>query len=214
MARRERFADALARGRTVQEAFRDAGFSTRGNSWPKRAYALRRCKDVEERVAELREQARRHDEAATERAIERLALTKEALARELLPLARSNIADFVHFDPLSGTPALTLSDATSEQTAAIKTIHVKTQKLRSSGSGAETGQVLDFKLLLHDKIAAAMAIARMFGWITEAEKQAPPTPLGQRLRAMTPEQRAEFAKDFIAQTRQRLEDLRQYDSNA
>ena len=56
--------------------------------------------------------------------------------------------------------------------------------------------------VLHAKRGALMDIARICGWIVEKREDV--TPLEQRLRAMTPEQREADAEDLYRRAMQRL----------
>jgi hypothetical protein len=81
-SKREQFAQAIASGQNLLQAYRSAGYSTVGSGWKANPYKLRHAADISGRVDELLQKRRHAEDVATERAIERLALTKEALARE------------------------------------------------------------------------------------------------------------------------------------
>jgi phage terminase small subunit len=70
--RHERFAQELAKGKTLEEAHRVAGFS--GNR--KTGSQLRQRPDISRRVTEILSRRDRAEERATERAIERTAITR------------------------------------------------------------------------------------------------------------------------------------------
>jgi hypothetical protein len=198
-SKREQFAQAIASGQNLLQAYRSAGYSTVGSGWKANPYKLRHAADISGRVDELLQKRRHAEDIATERAIERLALTKEALARELVPLATSNLGDYIAFNRDSD-PYFDLSKATREQMAAVQSLQFESYV---DGKGAAAHEVKKLKLQLHPKIPAGMAIAQLFGWINR-EKPEPPTPLEQRLRAMTPDQRAEYAREFYRKVQQRL----------
>ena len=150
----------------------------------------------------MRAKAQSIDYAATQRAIERLAITKESLAREWVPLATSNMRNYVVLDAMNGLPQFDFRNVTEEQWKAIKALQVETRTLvgKNENNGTEVTKV---KFWLHPKVEAGMAIAQMFGWI-DRTKPEPPTPLEQRLRAMTPDQREENAREFVRRVEQRL----------
>ncbi|MEW9613742.1 hypothetical protein AB3G45_07900 [Shinella sp. S4-D37] len=72
-ARHEKFAQALAKGKTADDAYAEAGFKPdRGN-----ASRLQQKDNIRQRVAELLEWEQAVERKATEKAIDKLAITKE-----------------------------------------------------------------------------------------------------------------------------------------
>jgi len=96
-----------------------------------------------------------------------------------------------------------LSKATRQQLSAIKSLQVETY---ISGRGDNAREVKRVKFQLHEKVPAAMGIARLFGWV---ERRGAPDDevrrIADRLNQMTDEQRLEDAKQLAAQIRARLD---------
>src|ERR1700674_5859769 len=107
--RKERVCQLIASGTPAMKAYGEAGYTPdpRGGN----VFRLRHRPEIEARVEELLAKTRHVEELATERAIERVALSKEALARELVPSAVSNIADYVRIND-DGDPVIDFSKAT------------------------------------------------------------------------------------------------------
>lgn len=85
--RHERFAQELAKGSTADEAYKLAGYAgNRGN-----ATTLKHKQSIQSRVTELLELAATVDREATERAIEKLAISKERVLAELAKIAFADI---------------------------------------------------------------------------------------------------------------------------
>ena len=199
--RRERFCQLIASGTPAMKAYGEAGYKPdpRGGN----VFRLRHRPEIEARIEELLAKARHVEELATERAIERVALSKEALARELVPSAVSNIADYVRIND-DGDPVIDFSKATRQQLSAIKSLQVETYV---AGRGDNAREVKRVKFQLHEKVPAAMGIARLFGWVVE-RRGAPDDEvrrIADRLNQMTDEQRLEDAKQLAAQIRARLD---------
>lgn len=200
--RRDRFAEGLASGKSAVAAYVDAGYATNGANWERNATRLRWAADIQDKVRKLTASRVALEERAARRAVERLAITKEAMARELLPLAGSNIQDYLELDQ-DGKPlmAFDLSRATLQQMKAIRSLTIETVV---RGKGADQREVEKVRLVLHDKVPAHVTLARLFGWLLDPAREAPPSPYEQRLRQMTPEQRAEEGAKLIDRARQRL----------
>src|SRR5262245_3065078 len=88
--RHEKFAQALVAGKKGAEAMVAAGMKPNRRT----ASVLRRRSDVSGRIAELVEAERATEEWATARALERYAVTKERIIRELAVVAFANIGDY------------------------------------------------------------------------------------------------------------------------
>jgi hypothetical protein len=121
----------------------------------------------------------------------------------MLPLITSNLADYLAVDPVTGGPLLEfdLSRATLEQMKAIKSITIETV---IRGSKDDRREVEKVRLVLHEKTPALVAVSRLFGWLLDPAREPPPSTFEQRLRQMTPEQRAEEGAKLIERARQRL----------
>ncbi|HVC53789.1 MAG TPA: hypothetical protein VND87_17355 [Stellaceae bacterium] len=114
-AKHERFAQEIAGGASASQAYVAAGYRAhRGN-----ASALARQQTILARVGELLAQRKRLQERATERAIERTAITKQRVAEELAAIGFATTG-------LEGDPHLDLSALSREQARALS---VKRQAL-------------------------------------------------------------------------------------
>lgn len=86
-ARHEKFAQGLSRGLTADQAYQDAGYSAnRGN-----AATLKQKQIIQDRVSELLEWEQTVERKATDKAIERLGITKERVLAELAKIGFSDI---------------------------------------------------------------------------------------------------------------------------
>jgi phage terminase small subunit len=140
-----------------------AGYTGR----PKNSSTLRLKNDIAGRINELINKRQSIDYAATQNAIERLALTKEALAREFVPLATSSMKNYVTVGLLDGQPYFDFSAVTEDQWRAVKTMTIEEFV---DGKGGNAREVRRVKFQLHDKVPAGMAIAKLFGWIIERKE--------------------------------------------
>jgi hypothetical protein len=86
-ARHERFAQLIAAGRNAGTAYVEAGYECSPHKARGHGHRLRTKEDVAARIQELLSKQLYAEERATEVAAERLALSKEAVARELAGLA-------------------------------------------------------------------------------------------------------------------------------
>ncbi len=200
----EAFCRELSNGQTAARAYVLAGYTVN----PSAASRLFKKPEIQQRLREILERKVNVEVAATERAIQRLALSKEALAREWLPLATSNMRNYVEIDRANGLLQFDFRDVTDDQWKAVKAVQIETRTLTGNGDPAKGGargtEVAKVKFWLYDKVEAGMAIAKLFSWIDAPQRQEPPTPLEQRLRAMTPDQREQEAREFYRRVEQRL----------
>lgn len=162
-AKHERFAQALAAGKTQIDAHKDAGFKPhRGN-----ASGLAQDKNIAARVAELLETRATIEAKATEQAIEKLAITKEAVLGELALLGFSNMLDYVRIGD-DGLPYTDFSALTREQAAAIQEVHVESTPAAIGEDGQETRpEVRKVRFKLADKRAALGDLGRHLGLFKE-----------------------------------------------
>jgi hypothetical protein len=206
--KREAFAQCLARGLPVAAAYAEAGYTPDSGN----AYALKRQPDIQRRLGELTEKKAQASERADREVLGRLAQTKEALARALGPSVFCNIADFMTIGP-DGLPRPDFSRCTYDQMAAIKSITIEEFIDKGSLYYDETlkkmmpREVRRMTFTMRDNVPSAVLMARLFKWIEQAPKGEPPTSLEQRLRAMTPEQRRQDAKELHERIRERLKEL-------
>jgi len=164
----------------------------------KNARTLRLEPDIDGRINELLNKRQSIEYAATQRAIERLALTKEAMAREYVPLVSSSMR---HYVVNVGTQvAFDFSQVTDEQWKAVKSLQVEEYV---DGKGENAREVRRVKLWLHDKVDPGTLIAKLFNWILPPPRDSGPSE-EERLRKLTPEQRAEEMAQLVQQAREVL----------
>ena len=165
--RYETFAVGLVSGIPLPEAYIAAGYESTGDSVRKNAEALAKHPLVMARVQELNAEKFRIEAEATERAINRTAITKERVARELAKIGFANMADYMEVGP-TGDPVLKFGGLTRDQAAALVEMTVDTYV---EGRAADAREVRKVKFKLADKRQALMDIAKLFGWIIDRREQ-------------------------------------------
>lgn len=162
----EIFAQELAKGKSAEEAHALAGYSqNRGN-----AATLKKNESILNRVAELLARRETIEVAATERAIERLAITKEAVLGELAKIGFANMADYMRVGP-DGDPCLDFSSLTRDQSAALVEVTVEDFK---DGRGEEARDVRRIKFKLADKKGALVDLGKHLGLFIERHEHGGP----------------------------------------
>lgn len=164
--RYEKFARGLAKGLTADDAYQQAGFkANRGN-----ATTLKQKQSITNRVAELLEWAEQVDRKATEKAIEKLAISKERVLAELAKIGFSDIRKAIKWngqvqteqDNPDGGDVLVIRNIVSNSVTLIDSDELDddTAAAISEISQNATGGV---KLKLYDKKAALVDIGRHLG---------------------------------------------------
>ncbi len=191
----EIFAQGVATGKDPGLAYRDAGFhGDRRNAW-----RLQKNLKIRARVAELLERRAIVEDRASQSAIERSAITKERVAREFAAVGMANMADYLRLDA-SGEVTVDLSGCTREQMAAIAAVQLSTsRKLADDGHEVTTTRA---RIRLHPKLPALDNLCRLFGWTVEGHEDL--DGIAAKLRAMTPEQREEDARQLMLRVRTAL----------
>jgi MFS transporter, ACS family, tartrate transporter len=90
----------------------------------------------------------------SQRAIQRLAMTKEAMAREYLPLVTSSMRNYVASAGAEGQVVFDLRGVTEEQWKAVKALQIETRPV-AGADGSPASEVLKIKLWLHDRLLLA-----------------------------------------------------------
>lgn len=169
-ARHEKFAQALFKGKSAEDAYVEAGFKPdRGN-----ASRLQRNDSIRQRIDELLEWEQAVERKATEKAVEKLAITKERVLAELAKIGFSDIRRVVKWQ--SGL--VTEEDNTEGgDVAVIKTVVTNNVHLVSSEEVdddtavaiAEISQTSTggLKVKLHDKRAALVDMGKHLGMFIE-----------------------------------------------
>lgn len=165
-ARHEAFAHELAKGKTADEAYKLAGFKpNRGN-----AATLKQKQSISKRVDELLEWEQTVERKATEKAIDKLAITKE---RVLAELAKIGFADIRKAIKWQGTLVTEEDNPEGGDVLVIKNVVTNNVQLVSSddiddetaAAIAEISQNAQggLKIKLHDKRAALVDMGRHLG---------------------------------------------------
>ena len=106
---------------------------------------------------------------ATERAIERAALTKRRVIEELAKIGFANMADYTRL--VGSERVVDLADASRDHLAAVQEIVVEDFK---DGRGDHARDVRRVKLKLHDKKGALVDIGRELGMFINRTEQGRP----------------------------------------
>jgi len=160
-AKREAFARCYVAGATAGNGARSylaAGY-TCGPAWARmRAWELLKDPGVMRRIAELQQEAQAQDAQATERAVARLSLTKEAVLAELARIAFANMLDYVRVNA-DGSVEVDLAHIDRDKGAAIQEVLVMPAGAARKGEARATR----VRLKLADKRAALTDLGRHFG---------------------------------------------------
>jgi phage terminase small subunit len=135
-AQHEVFAQEVAKGRKIGEAYALAGF----NPHPANPTRLRNNRRVTERITEIREKA-------SKRAAERLAISKQRVLEELAKIGFANMMDYMTVGA-SGEPVLNWRDLTRDQAAALQEVTIDEYVV---GRGDEAREVRRVKSKLAPK---------------------------------------------------------------
>lgn len=169
-AKHERFAQNLAAGMSLLDAHEDAGFKPdRGN-----AHRLQHKDDIVQRVSDILDKREHIETKATEKAIEKLAITKQQVLSELAKIGFADIRKAVSWrgnltretDNPDGGDVLVIREITNQQVRLIDSDMIDDDtaaaiaEVRQSSTGG-------LSIKLHDKKGALVDIARMCGFITE-----------------------------------------------
>jgi phage terminase small subunit len=166
-ARHERFAQEIAKGIGVGESYEAAGFKPN----PGNARRLRGDEEIMKRIEALLDRRELIDEAATKKAIEKLAITKERVLAELAMIGFANIADYVDLE--GDYPTWNLRDVPREQMAAVAELTTETIFERTNATGAPS-EVRKVKLKFWDKKGALVDIGKHFGMFRERVEMSGP----------------------------------------
>lgn len=196
--RQEAFAPRLAEGLRPGAAYRAAGYAS-AKFAAQNANKLAKRPTIRSRVQYLRDKRASNAAQANERAIDRIAIRKETVARELLKTGTANMFDYVKVIPETGQLVPDFSKMTRDQAAAIQELIVEEYL---DGRGENARQVRRTEIKLYNRNAALMNIARMFGWVVERPEDQ--KSLEARLRAMTPEQKREHSRALLDQLQAHL----------
>lgn len=190
--KRERFAQNLASGMSLLDAYEDAGFKPdRGN-----AHRAQHKDDIAHRVAELLSKREFIESKATERAISKLAVTKEAIISELAKIGFADIRKAVDWrgnmtresDNPNGGDVLVIREIVNQHVRLIDSdkIDDDTAAAISEVRQSPTGGL---SIKFHDKQAALVNLGKHLGMFIERKEVGQP---GEFDRMSDDELRAEF----------------------
>ena len=108
--------------------------------------------------------------------------------------------NYVASDGVDKQPVFDLRNVTDEQWKAVKALQIEEYV---DGKGESAREVRRVKLWLHDKVAPGTLIAKLFNWILPPPRDSGPSE-EERLRKLTPEQRAEEMAQLVQQAREVL----------
>jgi phage terminase small subunit len=176
-AKHERFAQGLAAGMSQADAYQDAGYKLhRGN-----ASTLAQDKNIIERVAELLERRDNIETRATERAISKLAVTKEAILSELARIGFADIRKAVDWrgnltresDNPDGGDVLVIREIVNQHVRLIDSdkIDDDTAAAISEVRQSPTGGL---SIKFHDKQAALVNLGKHLGMFIERKEVGQP----------------------------------------
>jgi phage terminase small subunit len=156
-AKHERFAQALAEGKTADEAYQLAGYEeNRGN-----ASRLKSNESIQKRVSEILGQAAK-----------KVGVTAERVIEELSKIGFSNMLDYVRVNS-DGDPVINLTEMTRETAAAVQEITINTRTERG-GEEKPDAEVKSVRFKLGDKRAALVDIGKHLGMFKDRVEHSGP----------------------------------------
>jgi phage terminase small subunit len=187
-AQHEIFAQEVAKGRQIGEAYALAGF----NPHPANPTRLGKKRDVAERIKEIKEKA-------TERVAEQLVISKKRVLEELAKIAFANMADFMTVGA-SGEPVLNWRNLTHDQAAALQEVTVDEY---IEGRGDNARQVRRVKFKLAPKQPALEKIGIELGMFVNRSDNK--HSFEKRFSQMPPEERRAYADTLMDRAQEILE---------
>lgn len=165
-ARHERFAQALAQGKTADEAYTIAGFKpNRGN-----ASTLKQKQSIQNRVREILEWHETVEQKATERAITKLGVSKERVLAELSKIGFADIRKAVRW---GRSPVDTKSENASPNGLGIFPVELVPSEEMDDDTAAAVAEVsltqTGVKIKMYDKRAALVDIGKHLGMFSGKE---------------------------------------------
>ena len=158
-AKWEAFCQHLVKdGNTVEQAHILAGFAHHRQN----AYTLFKRKPIKDRYDELMERRHGREHDAHNRAVERLAITKESVLAELAKIAFANMQDYMKVGE-DGQPSLNFKDLTRDQAAALAEITVE----EFVDGRSDKRRVRRVKFKLASKQDALVALGKHLGLFIE-----------------------------------------------
>lgn len=154
--RHELFAQGVAKGLSLTDAYAAAGYKSDGGHSRKAASRLATNVDVIARISELQHKV-------ADRVVEKTAITEARVLEELALLGFANMQDYIRVGS-DGDPYTDFSALTREQAAAIGEVTVEDFK---DGRGENARDVRRVKFKLADKRGALVDIGKHLGMFKE-----------------------------------------------
>jgi phage terminase small subunit len=163
----EAFCQAMVRGATAGNAAASYGAvynkkNTRAAPVRSAGSRLHRRGKIVRRIRELQAELQTIEAKATERALDKLAITKESILAELARIGFANMQDYVQ-PTAAGDVVVNVSALSRDQAAAIQEVIVDHQ----AGGGDDKAGVRRVRLKLHDKRAALVDLGKHLGLFVE-----------------------------------------------
>jgi phage terminase small subunit len=184
--RHEKFAQALASGKSQLEAYEISGYKPHRGNASKLAcenIILARVAELQQRIATIHEVA---NSKAAEVIIERYAITKERILDEMARMAFANMLDYIRIG-VDGLPYCDFSAVDRDKGVAIQEVHVETTTVMEMGEEGERVpvQVRKARFKLADKRAALVDLGKHLGMFkTQLEvSKAPENRTSEELKA-------------------------------
>jgi phage terminase small subunit len=154
-AKHERFCQGIAEGMTGGDAYIRAGYASNANAASVSATRLLKDAKISARIAELLKRREDIEVKATEKAVNKLAISKEKVLAELAKIAFADAGDYFDWGP-DGVTVKNKSELTAEQRVVVSEV---------SQTVTEKGGTIRVKL--HDKRAALVDLGKHLGIFRE-----------------------------------------------
>ena len=194
-AQHEVFAQEVAKGRKIGEAYALAGF----NPHPANPTRLRNNRRVTERITEIREKA-------SKRAAERLAISKQRVLEELAKIGFANVMDYMTVGA-SGEPVLNWRDLTRDQAAALQEVTIDEYVV---GRGDEAREVRRVKFKLAPKQAALDQIGIELGMFVRRTDNK--HTVERRFSELSEEEQERVAGELLREAREVIEEQKRLEA--
>jgi len=184
--KRELFAQEIAKGSTITDAYATAGYKPDDGNASKMASHP----EVQARVQEI-----------TGKAAEKAGVTVERILAELAKLGFSNMLDYVAIND-AGDPQVDLSKLTRDQAAAMAEVTINT-RVEKGGEDKPDAELKSVKFKLADKRAALIDLGKHLGMWKERVEHSGPNGGPIQTMDLSPTESARRIAFALARGRQR-----------
>lgn len=185
----EKFVQNVAKGMSGAKAYLAAGYNSNDNAANVAATRLLKQPNVRARLSELLDRRDLIEVQATQKAVEKLALTKEAVLAELAKIGFANMLDYIRTTD-RGDAYVDLSALNRDQAAAIVEMTVDEY---TEGRGEDARNVKRVKFKLADKKGALVDIGKALGMFVDRKEIGGP---GDFAAMTSDELRASITRDL------------------